>query len=144
MDFLTERQQARLYLLLPLVLSLAGALCRYWPLFAFSALSIFVLTWLLPMCVDRESLWVFLAVLLASIPANIFLTRRLASYWLFDGFAEGLLEGALWLVFAFLTLLSIEELALLLLSRVIWPEQHGDEMLQAWIEDEKKTGGKRK
>ena len=144
MDLLTEKQQARLYLLLPLMLSLAGALRCSWVLFALSALSVVVLA-LLPMCTEHESLWIFLAVLPASVPVNVFLTRRLASSWMFAGFAEGWLEGALWIVFAFLTLLSIEELAFLLLSRMIWPEQHGDEMMQKWIEeDEKARRGKRK
>ena len=143
MDFLTEKQQARLYLLLPLVLSLAGALRCSWVLFALSALSVVVLA-LLPVCTEHESLWIFLAVLPASVPVNVFLTRRLASFWLFTGFAEGLLERVLWSTFAFLMLLSIEELALLLLSRVIWPEQRGDEILQKWIEEDHKKGGKRK
>ena len=144
MGILTERQQTRLYLLLPLALSLAGALLCCWPLFALASINVFVLTGLLPMCAERESVWIFLTALPASGPANVFLIRRLASFWLFTGFAEGLLERVLWSTFAFLTLLSIEELALLLLSRVIWPEQRGDEILQKWIEEDSKKGGKRK
>lgn len=144
MDFLTEKQLARLYLLLPPALSLAGALLRSWPLFALAALTVFVLTGFLPMCAERESVWIFLAVLPASVPANIFLVRRLAAFRLFAGFADGMLERVLWSTLAFLTLISIEELVLLLMSRVIWPNQRGDEMLQKWIEEDNKTGGKRK
>lgn len=54
-----------------------------------------------------------------------------------------LLDGVLWSVLGLLTLLPIEELAFLILSRVIWQEQHGDEMMQKWIEEDNKTGGKR-
>ena len=42
MDFLTEKQQSRLYLVLPLTLSLAGALLHSWPLFALAAITVFV------------------------------------------------------------------------------------------------------
>ena len=143
MDILTTKTQLRLYLLLPLILSLAGAALHFWPLLALSALVVFALTGLLPMCAGRESLWIFLAVLPASVPANVFLLRRLSSFWLLRGFAETRLDGVLWTALGLLTLLSIEELSLLILSRVIWPEQDDDQLLQAWIEDEKKTGGKR-
>lgn len=143
MDFFTEKQQARLYLLLPAALTLAGALLCCWPLFALAAVSVFMLTGALPICDGCESIWVFLTVLLSSSPINVFLIRRLAVSWILDGFAEGMLERVLWSVFAFLTLLSIEELAFLLLSRAIWPEQHGDETLQKWIEEDSRAGGKR-
>lgn len=143
MDILTTKTQLRLFLLLPLILSLAGTALHFWPLFALSAIAVFALTALLPMCAGRESLWIFLTVLPASVPVNIFLLRRLASFWLLRGFAETRLDGVLWTALGLLTLLSIEELSLLILSRVIWPEQDDDQLLQAWIEDEKKTGGKR-
>ena len=144
MDILTTKTQLRLYLLLPLALSLAGAALHFRPLLALSALAVFALTGLLPMCAGRESLWIFLALLPASVPVNIFLLRRLASFWLLRGFAETQLDGLLWSVLGLLTLLSIEELALLILSRVIWPEQDGDEMMQKWIEEDNKTGRSRK
>lgn len=145
MDILTTKTQLRLYLLLPLILSLAGAALHFWPLLALSALVVFALTGLLPMCAGRESLWIFLAVLPASVPANVFLLRRLSSFWLLRGFAETRLDGLLWSVLGLLTLLSLEDLSILLLSWMIWPEQHGDEMMQKWIEeDEKARRGKRK
>ena len=144
MDILTTKTQLRLYLLLPLALSLAGAALHFRPLLALSALAVFALTGLLPMCAGRESLWIFLALLPASVPVNIFLLRSLASFWLLRGFAETQLDGLLWSVLGLLTLLSIEELALLILSRVIWPEQDGDEMMQKWIEEDNKTGRSRK
>ena len=139
MDILTTKTQLRLYLLLPLILSLAGAALHFWPLLALSALAVFALTGLLPMCAGRESLWIFLAVLPASVPANVFLLRRLSSFWLLRGFAETRLDGLLWSVLGLLTLLSLELIPLLILSRVIWPEQQEDETFQQWIEEENKT-----
>ena len=139
MVVLSSKQQVRLYLLIPPTVSLLGALLSSWPLFAISALTLFVLTGSLPMCAGRESLWIFLTALPTSSPINVFLIRRLASSWLVSGIAETRLDGMLWSVLVFLTMLSIEELALLSLSRCIWPKQHGDEVLQKWIaEDEGK------
>ena len=51
-------------------------------------------------------------------------------------------DGALWLVLIYLTLLSVEEIILLLLSRITWPNQDDDKTLQELIEDSRHKGGK--
>lgn len=138
------KHQMYIYLLLPFIFSLAGALMRSWVLFVLAAAVLFVLTRAFLVCAGRESLWVFLSGFFSVIPFNIYLIRRLTASWWAVGIAETWFDGALWIVLIYLTLLSVEEIILLLLSRIIWPNQDDDETLQELIEDSRHKGGKKR
>ena len=134
MDLMMTKQQLRLYFVLPLVFSYAGALLRCWPLFALAAVTLFVLTGALPACAGRESLWLFLGVFEVAVPVNVFLIRCVTDSWWASGLVSTKLDGALWIALLFLTLLSMEELALLCVSRWIWPRQDEDEAMKKWLD----------
>ena len=107
--------------LLPAGMSLYAVGARSLPMALLSVAAIFTIVAILPICRQRESIWVFFILFMTVTPINITVIIKVLSSWLFDGslLITNILRGGLF----YLISLSIEELACGFVARLIWRRQ---------------------
>ena len=107
---------------IPLHLSLGFAFSRMYTFLALACLSIFVVVGISPTCRKSQSLWIFVLVAVDGIPANIFLIYNFVYLGIMGDF--NFLFKMLGCVATFCIMLSIEEIVLGFIARLIWPKQY--------------------
>lgn len=108
--------------LIPFALSFFVAARQSILLLSLCIISMFVIVGIVPLFKRRENLWMFLLVGITGIPINLwFAYQFMATGYFDDGFIASRIVLTLLLYFV---LFSIEELALGILTRIIWPKQY--------------------
>ena len=108
--------------LLPITLSLIGAIKHSSVMILLLPVSLFITVALTPLARKQENIWMFLLVAASGIPVNLFVIRWflglsvLESHFFLLTFFRGL---ALYIM-----LLSMEELILGIITRMIWKKQY--------------------
>ena len=107
--------------LVPLAVSASGAALHSVLLMAISVPLLFGMVHSFSFCRKRENLYVFLYSAFTMIPVNILMIRAVNPI-LFSG--ESALRVALLSFILFFVFLSVEEIILGVLTRLIWPRQY--------------------
>jgi len=109
-------------LMIPAVLSCVGVLSKSVWLIVMAFFMHFVVLKLAPVCRGRENVWMFIMVIISSVPINVYLLVFMGvNNMLFDSiFVLGLFRCVLYYAMLF----SVEELILGLVTRVLWKKQH--------------------
>ncbi len=105
----------------PLAVSTLGAVLHSVLLMASTVPLLFGMVHVLPFCKKRESLYMFSYCAFTMIPINILMIRVVIPILLPD---ESALRGAMWSVILFIVFLSVEEIILGILTRLLWPRQY--------------------
>lgn len=84
--------------------------------------SVFLSVSVVPVCRKRESLWMFVFIAIVGFPINVYVI----SYWLmaFKIYLDILIIEILLAGLCYCLLLSIEEIVIGLLTRLIWQKQY--------------------
>lgn len=108
--------------LLPISLSLIGAIKHSSVIILLLPVSLFITVALTPWARKRENIWMFLLVVASGIPVNLIVIRWLLGLPAFesDFFLLTLFRG----VVMYIMLLSMEELILGIITRMIWKKQY--------------------
>jgi len=107
---------------IPLALSTVAVIRHSIAFFVIYILAHFLVLKITPAFKRRENIGMFVIVAISSIPINIYLFRMLSSMELiFDSFlVVNILRGILY----YIVLLSIEEIVMGILTRMIWKKQY--------------------
>lgn len=116
--------------LVPLAVSASGAALHSVLLMAISVPLLFGMVHVLPFCRKRENLYMFTFCALTMIPINILMIQAVSPFLFSD---ESALRVTMWSVILFFVFLSVEEIILGVLTRLIWPRQY---KLPTFEEDE--------
>lgn len=108
--------------LLPISLSVVGAIRHSTILIIFLPIALLIAVALTPWARKRENIWMFLLVVVSGIPINIVIIRWLFGLSVFEShfFLLTIIRGAA----VYIMLLSMEELILGTITRMIWKTQH--------------------
>lgn len=108
--------------LLPISLSIVGAI-RYSPiLIVLVPIALLISVALTPWAKKRENIWMFLLVAVSGVPVNIIVIRWLLGLSVFE--THFLVLAFFRSVALYLMLLSMEELILGVVTRMIWKNQY--------------------
>lgn len=108
--------------LLPISLSIVGVMRHSTILIVLLPITLFVTVALTPWARKRENIWMFLLVAVSGVPVNIIAIRWLLGLSVFEShfFLLTLFRG----VVLYIMLLSLEELMLGVVTRMIWKNQY--------------------
>lgn len=110
-----------MFVIIPLALTVAGAVKGSFVIMALSIPVLFLLVALLPFCKKRENLWMFIYGIITLIPVNIFIINH-AELYVYLG--ENIFSEIITYASVFLLMQSVEQVALGLITRFIWKRQY--------------------
>ena len=108
--------------MLPILLSFVGVIRHSTILIIFLPVALFIAVALIPYAQKRENIWMFLLVVVSGIPVNFSVIWWLFRLSVFE--SNFLLLTVFRGVAMYIMLLSIEELILGIITRMIWRKQY--------------------
>lgn len=110
-----------LFALIPMILSLAFVRYMINLLLVLTVITLFIIIAVVPIFKTRKSLWMFILSSIISIPINLNFSLYIAGNYL--SYDYRLIELCLYAVLFYFLLLSIEEIILGIVSRLMWHRQ---------------------
>lgn len=107
---------------IPLVISMISVIKQSVLLFGLFVVAHFVVVRIFPAFKHRESIWMFIMVALSSIPINIYILILLNEWG--DIFNSWIIVNIFRYAMCYIVLLSMEELIMGVITRLIWRRQY--------------------